>query len=110
MNAPIAGVGAPPTFATCTSRYICSLMTETAPSRSKGWGAAGSGYGSCPYIYAMDAGEREWVRHGKVIDNVSSPAKETTARLELAGAVTRFKISEEELELTFVHKVRPNSR
>jgi hypothetical protein len=68
--------------------------------------AAGSGYGSCPYLYAMDAGEREWVRHGKVIDDASSPAKEMTQQLELPGAVTRFKISEEELELTFVHKVR----
>ncbi len=67
---------------------------------------AGEGYGSCPYVYAVDAGESEWVRHGKIIDNASSPAKETTQRLELPGAVTRFKISEEELELTFVHKVR----
>jgi hypothetical protein len=68
--------------------------------------AAGWGYGSCPYVYAVDAGEHEWVRHGKTIDNASSPAKEMTQRLELPGAVTRFKISEEELELTFVHKVR----
>jgi hypothetical protein len=67
---------------------------------------AQSTYGSCPYLYAIDAGEREWVRHGKLIDNASSPAKEMTQRLELPGAVTRFKISEEELELTFVHKVR----
>jgi hypothetical protein len=67
---------------------------------------AAAGYGSCPYVYAIDAGEREWVRHGKVIDNASSPAKEMTQRLDLAGLVTRFKISEEELELSFVHKVR----
>jgi hypothetical protein len=65
-----------------------------------------AGYGSCPYVYSMDAGDGEWVRHGKIIDNASSPAKEMTQRLELRGAVTRFKISEEELELTFVHKVR----
>jgi hypothetical protein len=68
--------------------------------------AAGSGYGSCPYVYAIHAGEREWVRHGKIIDQGSSPAKEMTQRVEFSGAVTRFKISEEELELTFIHKVR----
>ena len=67
---------------------------------------AGEGYGSCPYVYAIDEGEREWVRHGKIIDNASSPAKEMTQRLGLSGLVTRFKIGEEELELTFVHKVR----
>jgi hypothetical protein len=67
---------------------------------------AGSGYGSCPYVYAMDAGERQWARHGKIIDNASSPIKEMTQRLQLPGNVTRFKIAEEELELTFVHKVR----
>lgn len=68
--------------------------------------AAGWGYGSCPFVYAMDAGEHEWVRHGKIIDNASSSAKEMTQRLELPGTVTKFKISEEELELTFLHEVR----
>ena len=68
--------------------------------------AAGSGYGSCPYIYAYDDHDSEWVRHGKIIDKASAPEKETTQRLELAGLVTRFRISEEELELTFVHRLR----
>ena len=68
--------------------------------------AAGSGYGSCPSVYAYDTDDSEWVRHGKIIDNASAPEKETTQRVSLVGLVTRFKISEEELELTFVHRVR----
>ena len=68
--------------------------------------AASAGFGSCPYVYAYDAEDNEWVRHGKIIDNASAPEKETTERLELAGLVTRFRISEEELELTFVRNVR----
>jgi hypothetical protein len=67
---------------------------------------AGSGYGSCPYVYAYNDSVRDWVRHGKIIDNASSPAKETTQRLEIPGLTTRFRISEEELELTYVRKVR----
>jgi len=62
--------------------------------------------GSCPYVYALDSRENEWVRRGKIIDNASAPEKETTQRVSLAGLVTRFRISEEELELTFVHRVR----
>jgi hypothetical protein len=68
--------------------------------------AAGGGYGSCPYVYAFDEADSEWVRHGKIIDNASTPAKETTERRALPGLATRFRIAEEELELTFVRRVR----
>ena len=63
-------------------------------------------YGSCPYVYAFDDADKEWVRHGKTIDNASAPTKEMTQRLELGGLITKFRISEEELELTFLHRVR----
>jgi hypothetical protein len=66
---------------------------------------AGWGYGSCPYVYVYDESEHDWVHHGKIIDNASAPAKETTQRLEVPGLATRFKISEEELELTYIRKV-----
>jgi hypothetical protein len=67
---------------------------------------AGEGYGSCPYVYAYDAAEHDWVQHGKIIDNASSPAKETTQRITIPGLATRFRISEEELELTYIRRVR----
>jgi hypothetical protein len=67
---------------------------------------AGEGYGSCPYVYTYDDSEHDWVRHGKIIDNASAPEKEVTQRLEIRGIATRFKISEEELELTYIRNVR----
>jgi hypothetical protein len=67
---------------------------------------ADPGYGSCPFVYAYDDTEREWVNHGKIIDAASSPAKETTERRDFVGLNTRFKIREEEPELTFVNRVR----
>jgi hypothetical protein len=62
--------------------------------------------GSCPYVSSYDDHDHEWVRHGKIIDNASAPEKETTGRVRQDGLVTRFKLSEEEPEVTFVHKVR----
>jgi hypothetical protein len=78
---------------------------DKAPSNSF-FVTAFATYGSCPYVYAFDDADKEWVRHGKTIDNASAPTKEMTQRLELGGLITKFTISEEELELTFVHRVR----
>jgi hypothetical protein len=62
--------------------------------------------GSCPYVYAYDEHRGEWVRHGKIIDNASAREKETTQRIEQDGLARKFKISEEEMEVTFLRRVR----
>jgi hypothetical protein len=68
--------------------------------------AAGDSVGSCPYVYSWDRDEKDWVRHGKIIDRANAREKETTERISIKGLATRFQIREEEFELTFVHKVR----
>lgn len=65
-----------------------------------------AGYGSCPYLYAFDESAKDWVRHGKVIDNANSPEKEMTQRVEFPGLVDRFSIREEELEVSYIRSVR----
>ena len=64
------------------------------------------GVGSCPWVFSYDDRDHEWIRHGKIIDSASAREKETTQRLAREGLVTRFKIREEEPEMTFVHQVR----
>jgi hypothetical protein len=68
--------------------------------------AAYAPVGSCPYVFSYDDQEQEWIRHGKIIDNASAPEKETTGQIRRDGLVTRFKIGEEDPEMTFVHRVR----
>ena len=67
-------------------------------------------YGSCPYLYAFDAGANAWVRHGKIIDNANSATKEMTQRVEFVGLVDRFSIREEELEVSYIRSVRLEAR
>jgi hypothetical protein len=68
--------------------------------------AAGEGYGSCPYLYAFDPASRAWVWHGKIIHDANAAAKEMTQRVDFGGLSTRFRISEEELEASYIRRVR----
>ena len=67
---------------------------------------AGEGYGSCPYLYAWDDGARGWVRHGKVIDKANSKDKEMTETKTFPGFRAKFRLAEEELEVSYIDHVK----
>lgn len=67
---------------------------------------AGEGYGSCPYLYAWDDGQNTWVRHGKVIDAANSKDKEMTETKTFAGFRAKFRLAEEELEVSYIDHVK----
>lgn len=66
---------------------------------------AGEGYGSCPFLYSYDEGQRTWVSHGKVIDSADEAAKELTQEVPITAFATRFRIAEEELEMSQINRV-----
>lgn len=66
---------------------------------------AGEGYGSCPFLYSYDDAARTWVSHGKVIDNADDPSKEMTQEVDITAFATRFRIAEEELEMSEMNRV-----
>lgn len=66
---------------------------------------AGEGYGSCPFLYSYDETARTWVSHGKVIDNADDPTKELTQDIDITAFSTRFRIAEEELEMSEINRV-----
>ena len=67
---------------------------------------AGEGYGSCPYLYAWDDGHDAWVRHGKVIDAANSKDKEMTEAKTFPGFRSKFRLAEEELEVSYIDHVK----
>lgn len=67
---------------------------------------AGSGYGSCPYLYSWDDGHDAWVRHGKVIDAANSQEKEMTETKTFPGFRSKFRLAEEELEVSYIDQVK----
>jgi hypothetical protein len=67
---------------------------------------AGEGYGSCPYLYAWDEGHSAWVRHGKLIDKANSKDKEMTETKTFAGFRSKFRLAEEELEVSYIDHVK----
>ncbi len=66
---------------------------------------AGEGYGSCPFLYSYDEAKRVWVSHGKVIDNADEASKEMTQEVAITAFATRFRIAEEELEMSQINRV-----
>lgn len=66
---------------------------------------AGEGYGSCPFLYSYDETARSWVSHGKVIDNADDPSKEMTQDVDISAFSTRFRLAEEELEMSEINRV-----
>lgn len=65
---------------------------------------AGEGYGSCPYLYAWDEGHKAWIRYGKVIDAANN--KEMTEKKTFAGFRSKFRLAEEELEVSYIDHVK----
>ncbi len=67
---------------------------------------AGEGYGSCPYLYAWDDGQNVWVRHGKIIHAANSKDKEITEAKTFPGFKPKFRLAEEELEVSYIDHVK----
>jgi hypothetical protein len=65
---------------------------------------AGEGYGSCPYLYAWDG--ETWVRRGKVIHAANAKEKEMSQQISFAGPVSKFRLREEELEVSHIDRAR----
>lgn len=66
---------------------------------------AGEGYGSCPFLYSYDDTAKTWVSHGKVIDNADDASKEMTQDIAITAFSTRFRLAEEELEMSEINRV-----
>ena len=64
------------------------------------------GFGSCPYLYAWDDRDGVWVSRGKVIDDARGKSKETTQRISFAGFRSKFRLAEEELEVSYIDHVK----
>ena len=62
--------------------------------------------GSCPVLYAWNEGAATWQRHGKIIHQANQADKESTENVTFPGYVGRFRLSEEELELTHLNSAR----
>ena len=61
---------------------------------------------SCPYLYAWDDGHKTWVRHGKIIHAANSKDKETTEKITFSGFRSKFRLAEEELEVSYIDSVK----
>lgn len=66
---------------------------------------AGDGYGSCPFLYSYDEAKTTWVSHGKVIDNADAASKELTQDMPVSVFSTRFRLAEEEPEVSEINRV-----
>ena len=58
--------------------------------------------GSCPYLLAWDAKERDWVNHGKVLHKAPSKADEYIEAKSFSGFQSQFRIEEREPEVAFI--------
>lgn len=67
--------------------------------------SASEGKSSCPFLYAYDARKNIWVSHGKVIDGADEASKEMTQDIKLETFSTRFRLAEEELEMSQINSV-----
>lgn len=65
---------------------------------------ASSGGGSCPFLYAFDETARDWINYGKVIDEANAESKRMTQEVKLAGPAFRFRLAEEELEMSMIDR------
>jgi hypothetical protein len=61
---------------------------------------------SCPILYYWDDARREWVNRGKVIDGANGETHETTVTVEVGSDNRRFRLAEEELEVTSLRRLQ----
>src|SRR5262249_32275029 len=66
----------------------------------------GEGYGSCPYLYVWNDAEHAWVRHGKLIDKANRKDKEMTETKTFSGFRPKFRLAEDELEVSYIDHVK----
>jgi hypothetical protein len=67
---------------------------------------AGDGYGSCPYLYVWDPEEATWIWYGKVIHGANAKEREMTQEVALTSFSLKFRIAEEEPEISYIRKVQ----
>ena len=65
---------------------------------------ASAGEGSCPYLYVWNEDERHWHRYGTVIHEANGERRKMTERIPLHRLATRFRLSEEELEVSHIDR------
>jgi hypothetical protein len=61
--------------------------------------------GSCPILYAWNAREETWIRHGKVLHEAQRALREGSETVQFDGLVNRYRIAEEELERATIRHV-----
>lgn len=66
----------------------------------------GNTAGSCPFLYAFDAHKGRWTGYGKVIHEANGADRKTTERVRLRALATRFRLTEHELEMSMIDRVR----
>jgi hypothetical protein len=64
----------------------------------------GNEMGSCPVLYAWDG--EAWVRRGKIIDQANTKERQATQRVSFESLVSRFRLREEELEVSYIDRAR----
>jgi hypothetical protein len=67
---------------------------------------SGEEIGSCPILYAWDDGLAAWVRYGKVIHQANTKTKQTTQIISFPGFTSRFRLSEEEPEFSYIDQAK----
>jgi len=67
--------------------------------------SAFSPVGSCPYLYSWHDGLKTWVHHGKVIHAARGKEKQMTELRTFDGFRAKFRIAEEELEVSYIDSV-----
>lgn len=61
--------------------------------------------GSCPYLYAWDEANLEWMNSGVMLEFANSPAKAMWDWRKFEGAVLRYRVQEDEAEVTSISNV-----
>jgi hypothetical protein len=61
--------------------------------------------GSCPFLYAWNPDTKDWTWYGKVIHRAKFKQREMTQQIVLTRFATRFRLSEQELELSHIDYV-----
>jgi hypothetical protein len=65
---------------------------------------------SCPYLYAWNEGSSSWENYGKVIHRAQGRRHEMTHSIKLSTFATRFRLTEEEPEDSFIDQVQLSAR
>jgi hypothetical protein len=61
---------------------------------------------SCPYLLSWDDGDREWISHGKILQQGQGKADAYTETVTFPGLRTRFRIEEREPELAHLQSAK----